>query len=100
MPSRRLFMGSTVALSLNRIARAAPADAGTTDPSKVVALFSALPGESAIKIWAPATDKKPELLTASNAESRMFVGSAIKTFILAESLRQADTPDIVKTITT
>jgi hypothetical protein len=59
-----------------------------------------LQGEKAIKIWAPATNEKRELLISSNASTQLFVGSAIKTFILAEALIQADTPEVVTTITT
>jgi beta-lactamase class A len=34
----------------------------------------------------------------SNAAKQMFVGSAIKTFILCEALRQSDSPDVVQKI--
>jgi len=64
-----------------------------------LSLFESLPGDKAIKIWAPATDDKPQLLISSNASPQLFVGSAIKTFVLAEALIQADTPNVVTTIT-
>ncbi|HEY4044157.1 MAG TPA: serine hydrolase, partial [Rhodopila sp.] len=57
-----------------------------------------LPGRVGVRILAPAANGKPVLDIACNAGERMFAGSAIKTFILAEALRQADTPDVVKTI--
>jgi beta-lactamase class A len=94
MPSRRLFMGSTAALAVG-----GPAVAATHDPNRVARLFQRLPGEKAIKVWAPATDRAPQLLIASNASMRLFVGSAFKTFVLAEALRQADGPDVVKALT-
>lgn len=49
----------------------------------------------AIKILAPAVNGKPEFVVESNASKRMFVGSAIKTFVLCETLRRADSPKIV-----
>jgi len=68
-------------------------------PDEILALFKSLPGETAVKIYAPAANGKPEFLVEANASKMMFVGSAIKTFILCESLRQADAPNVVKTIT-
>ncbi|MEO6924649.1 MAG: serine hydrolase [Bryocella sp.] len=65
-----------------------------------MSLFQSLPGETSIKIHAPAANGKPEFLVESkNASKSMFVGSAIKTFILCESLRQVDSPNLVKTLT-
>jgi beta-lactamase class A len=51
-----------------------------------------------LKIWAPATNTGHELLIEYNASQRLFVGSAIKAFVLCERLRQLDSPDIVNTI--
>jgi len=39
------------------------------------------------------------LLLQSNSSKMLFIGSAIKTFILCEALRQADSPNVVQTIT-
>jgi len=101
MQSRRLFMGATAALSAVSLAgRSATAGAATLDREQILSLFQGLPGQKAIKIWAPATDDKPQIHIASNASAQLFVGSAIKTFILVEALIQADTPDVVKTLTT
>ena len=75
----------------------APTKAGTS-PQAILSLFKALPGDVAIKIYAPAANGKPEFLVESNASKTMFVGSAIKTFILCEALRQADSPQVVQTI--
>jgi beta-lactamase class A len=47
---------------------------------------------------ARAMDSGPQLHISSNASSRVFVGSAIKTFMLAQALTQADTLDVVATI--
>jgi len=64
----------------------------------ILGLFSGLPGEVAVKIYAPAEKGKPEYVVASNSAKTMFVGSAIKSFILCEALRQADGPDVVQTL--
>jgi beta-lactamase class A len=69
-----------------------------TSPDAILGLFKSLPGETAVKIYAPAADGKPEFLVESNSSKQMFVGSAIKTFILCESLRQVDSPTVVKSI--
>ncbi len=71
-----------------------------TSPQAILALFKPMPGEVAVKIYAPATNGKPEFLVETDASKQMFVGSAIKTFILCEALRQTDSPNVVKTIRT
>jgi beta-lactamase class A len=67
-------------------------------PETILALFKSLPGDVAIRIYAPAVNGKPEFLVESNASKQMFVGSAIKSFILCETLRQADSPNVVQTL--
>jgi len=66
---------------------------------RILSLFDGMPGQIAIKIFAPSTGGKPEFLLKSNSSKMLFVGSAIKTFILCEALRQADSPHVEKTIT-
>jgi beta-lactamase class A len=86
MQSRRLFMGATAALSAAPfIGQISAARAATVMSSEILALFQAVPGETSIKIWAPTTDDKPALDIAHNASTRMFVGSAIKAFVMAEA---------------
>lgn len=99
--SRRTFMQAAAAtIGTAPFALAAPSAQGNAIvPEPIFQLFSALPGDKAIKIFAPATGNKPELLVQSNASKRLFVGSAIKTFVLCEALRQADSPVVVQTIT-
>jgi beta-lactamase class A len=66
---------------------------------EVLELFqTAPPGTTALKIWAPGTRTARELLIEFNASERLFVGSAIKAFVLCERLRQLDSPDVVTTI--
>src|SRR3984957_12268616 len=67
-------------------------------PAAILSLFKSLPGDIAVKIYAPATNGKPEFLVESNSSKQMFVGSAIKTFILCEALRQADSAKVVQTL--
>jgi beta-lactamase class A len=95
MQSRRLFMGTTAALSFASLAQAA---APKLDPAEITAPFQTLPGDKAIRILAPSANGQPALDIAVNAAARLFVGSAIKTFILAEALRQADTPSVVSAL--
>jgi beta-lactamase class A len=108
--SRREFLhligsaiGTTPAmLGTLALGAASPAMGETTTHNlkqRILSLFDGLPGEIAIKILSPATDRKPEFLLKSNSSKMLFVGSAIKTFILCEALRQADTPNVVQTIT-
>jgi beta-lactamase class A len=65
----------------------------------VLANFEGLPGKQAVKIWAPAANGRPEFLVAQNADQKLFVGSAIKAFVLCERMRQLDGPDILAKIT-
>lgn len=105
LQTRRGFLAAAVAAT-GAVSLALPAMAAETSTTKknvtpegILALFHGLPGEVAVKIYAPAGNGKPEFLVESNASKRMFVGSAIKTFILCESLRQVDAPDLVTTLT-
>ena len=93
-------MVGTMPLALSATAATTSAVNKPATPEEILSLFQSLPGETSIKIHAPAINGKPEFLVASrNTSKRMFVGSAIKTFILCESLRQVDSPDLVKTLT-
>ena len=96
MQSRRFFMGTTAAFSVTSILN--HASGAPINPDELTALFRDLPGQVAIRILAPAAPGKPALDVAINAGTRMFVGSAIKTFILGKALRKADGPDVVRTI--
>src|ERR1700721_1094502 len=96
--SRREFLvKSAAAVGTMQLARPTEAEDKAT-PDAILSLFKALPGEVAVKIYAPAVDGKPEFVVQANSAKTMFVGSAIKTFILCEALRQSDTPEVVKTL--
>ncbi len=99
--SRRRFLTGTAATigTMPFASSAMPANKEDASPQAILSLFKALPGDVAIKIHAPATNGKPEFLVESNSSKIMFVGSAIKTFVLCEALRQADSPTVVQTIT-
>ena len=64
--------------------------------SRVLDLFEAVPGTTSLKIWSPATRSGRELLVEHNPSERLFIGSAMKAFVLCERLRQLDSPDIVR----
>jgi beta-lactamase class A len=95
--SRRGFLtGATAAIGTMPLARPAMGQKSSVSTETILSLFKSLPGDVAIKIFAPAVNGKPEFLVESNASKTMFVGSAIKTFILCEALRQADSPGVVR----
>lgn len=102
--SRRGFLAraaatiGTVPLALRAATRSVAPEKADASPQAILSLFKSLPGDVAVKIHAPAANGKPEFLVESNASKTMFVGSAIKTFILCEALRQADSPQVVQTL--
>jgi beta-lactamase class A len=98
--SRRGFLtGAAATIGAMPLARPAMAGGkGSLSPEMILSLFKSLPGDVTVKIHAPAANGKAEFLVESNASKMIFVGSAIKTFILCEALRQADSPDVVRTL--
>ena len=102
--SRRKFIaGAAGAAAAGIMAPAISAVTGGTEqasPNGILAIFKGLPGDVGVKIHAPATKREPELLVQSNASKVLVIGSGFKTFVLCEGLRQADSPDVVKTIST
>ena len=101
--SRREFLaGAAGAAAIGIVAEALPAMAGgkeDTSPQAILSLFKSLPGDVAIKIQAPALNGRPGFLVESNSSKVLFVGSAFKSFVLCEALRQADSPQIVQALT-
>jgi len=96
--SRRKFLKSAAATAaLANVPLAATATASPDEmatPEEIIAQFVGLPGEKAIKIFAPATDGKPGFVAQLNSDKRLFFASAVKTVVLCEALRQADSPEI------
>ena len=96
---RRFLAGTAAAIGTAPFAmRATASDKTGPSPQAILALFKAMPGEVAIKIHAPGANGKPEFLVESNSAKVLFVGSAFKSFVLCEALRQADSPQVVRTI--
>ncbi len=108
--SRREFLktaATTATLASVPLAAAPLAAAAVTGeqdsavtPDEIIDLFEPLPGDKAIKIFAPAAQGKPDFLAQFNSNKRLFVASADKTYVLCEALRQADSPDIIHTLDT
>ena len=99
--SRRGFLAGAAAATVGAATMGVPELAGAsgTDPTdRIRRLFTQLPGTNAIKIFAPATRETRRLQVSVKASERLFIGSAFKTFVLAEALRQAE-PDVLPTIT-
>lgn len=101
--SRRNFLKTGAIASAALVS--SPLGASTTDTRdttpisrQIVSLFRGLPGNKALKIFAPAVNGRPAFLAQSNSAQKLFVASAIKTFVLCEALRQADSPDIVQVL--
>ncbi len=95
---------SAVPLAAPPIAQAAVINLGVRRRQKLSAatvrnIFADLPGEISVKIVAPGAHGDHGLHIAINSDRQLFVGSAFKTFVLAEALRTADSPDVVSTIT-
>jgi len=61
---------------------------------EILDLFSDVPEQKALKIWAPATSNGPEVLVELNAGRRVFVASTLKSVILCARLRQLDSPSV------
>lgn len=102
LQSRRSFLAAAMAAESSSAALLPiPALAQQLEPLSqdgIASLFRGLPGRKAFKVWAPAMAGGAEFLAQLNAPARLFVASAIKTFVLCEALRQADSPNVVTTI--
>ena len=100
--SRRQFLVGASAATVGAAVVGLPEVAGANDSisaDRIARLFAKLPGTVSYKILAPATRRTRKLKLSSNSSTRLFVGSAFKAFVLGEELRQADSPDVVQTIT-
>lgn len=96
---RAVLAGTAAALATAPLMWTTKASAAiTTPPDRIWRLFAHLPGVVAGKIVAPAAGGRPGLAAEFNASTRLFVGSAIKTLVLCEALRQADSPAVTETI--
>ncbi len=94
--SRREFLKKAGATGTLTVVPAMPATAQHRRlvPRRIVSRFAQLPGDKAFKILAPASNGRAGFVVDLNADRMLFVASAIKTFVLCEALRQADSPDV------
>ena len=53
----------------------------------VVEAFKTLPGQKGLMLWAPADAGRPEWSAEINPHEQLFIASAFKAFVLAETLR-------------
>jgi beta-lactamase class A len=93
--SRREFLktaAATTTLSSIPLATAADTRDTAVSPAETLGLFDALPGDKALKIYAPAVGLKSGLLIQTNASKMLFVASAIKTFVLCEAFTRSIHP--------
>jgi beta-lactamase class A len=60
--------------------------------SEIQDLFRDLPGQRALKVWAPSTGDGPGFSVQFQENRKMFTASTNKSFILCERLRQLDSP--------
>src|SRR4051794_32652085 len=100
--SSRQFLVGAAAATVGAAVVGVPELAGaneTISHDKIARLFADLPGKVAYKIVAPATRRTRRVELASNSAQQLFIGSAFKTFVLGEALRQADSPEVVQIIT-
>jgi beta-lactamase class A len=100
VPSRREFLKVASAATLASLPLITSACAEGTEEN-IFSLFEGLPGDHAFEIFAPSINGVPGFAANSNADMRLFVASAIKTFALCQALRQAEmqqaaSPDIAQ----
>jgi beta-lactamase class A len=57
---------------------------------EILQAFRGLPGTVGLKLWAPAMAGGPEWAVSQNPDEQMFIASAFKAFVLAETLRQLE----------
>ena len=90
---RRFLAGVAAAIGTTPLAGPVPAAAQKRPVfgSDFVSLKS-LPGDVGLKIHAPAANGRPEFPVESDSSKQLFVGSAFKTFVLCEALRQPTHP--------
>lgn len=99
--SRRAFLKSAAASATTATAALptlADSQGGRPSPSadEIVALFSDLPGDKALKILVPGNKGERGFSVQFNSSTTLFVASAIKTFALCEALRRVDSPDVIE----
>src|SRR4051812_38605892 len=98
--SRRQFLAGAAVTTLGATVVGVPQVAQARErlsTDRVARLFADLPGTVSFKIVSAGPRRKHRVNVSSNSATRLFIGSSFKAFVLAEALRQADSPDVVKT---
>jgi beta-lactamase class A len=74
------------------VATPEPAASQVTDglSQEIIEAFTVLPGEKALKLWAPPDAGRPEWMVTQNSDQQRFIASTFKAYVLAESLRSAE----------
>jgi beta-lactamase class A len=57
---------------------------------EIITTFGRLPGQQALKLWAPADGGRPPWMVEVNADRQLFIASTFKAYVLAEYLRSAE----------
>lgn len=99
--SRRDFLKKAASASVvgvpSAIAEAShPEDAVSRE--QILEPFAHLPGDKGIKVFVPGAPGADKLSVQINPNHTLFAASAIKTYVLCEALRQADSPEIEKVL--
>jgi beta-lactamase class A len=99
--SRREFLKSAASAGFAAAPLATlkgPRELHSISPDQRLPLFEHLPGDIALKVLVPAKGDDPGFVAQFNSSKMLFVARAIKTFVLCEALRQADSPDVVESL--
>jgi beta-lactamase class A len=101
-PSRRQFLKTAAAAGTFACAplaaQAAQSSNEAVSTGQILDCFRSLPGDVALHIYAPPAGDNSQLLIQANSGKMLFVASAIKTYVLCEALRQADSPEVAHTL--
>jgi beta-lactamase class A len=73
------------ALAQDVIPVAGPSQDGLSQ--EIIESFSVLPGQKALRLWAPPDAGRPAWSAEHNPDDQLFIASAFKGFVLAECLR-------------
>jgi len=94
--SRRKFLKTAAASGTLVAVPAMPAAAKNVPTEQITDRFKRLPGDKAFKILVPDAKGNNDFIAQLDSNRTLFVASAIKTFVLCEALRQADSPEVTE----
>jgi len=99
--SKREFLKAAAAAGTFAAVPAMPASARPANKDlaeQIVSRFGDLPGDKGFKILAPSAKGRKTFVAQLDADRMLFAASAIKTYVLCEALRQADSRDVVELV--